>query len=306
MYKIASDSFTGGKSILITGATGYLGSNILKTIVDSGDYGVIILKRSFSNIFRIKDLMNKIVYYDIDSVDINKVFAENEIDIILHCATDYGRKNADPMQIVEANLLLPIKLLDAASKYEVKSFINTDTILDKRINHYSLSKKQFRDWLDSYKNQLTCINVALEHFYGPGDDQTKFVSYIFSCLFNRVDKIDLTKGEQKRDFIYIDDVVDAFMRIINHSRDLGSGFYEYQIGSNQSVTIKEFVTMMKEILGNKKTLLNFGALPYRENEVMECVADISEIIKLGWTPKYSPRSGLENMINQELINKKTL
>ena len=56
-----------------------------------------------------------------------------------------------------------------------------------------------------FENGL-CINIGLEHFYGPNDDDSKFVSYIIHNLLNEVEKIDLTKGKQKRYFIYIDDV----------------------------------------------------------------------------------------------------
>lgn len=291
------------KTILFTGTTGYLGSNILKSIIKSGDK-IIILKRSFSNTFRIKDCLDKIISYNIDEVDIEKVFLENKIDIIVHCATDYGRKSINRLQIIESNLILPIKLLEFGVKNGVKCFLNTDTILDKRINYYSLSKKQFKDWLFGCRNEMVCINISLEHFFGPGDDRTKFVSYIVGNLINQVDKLDLTRGEQKRDFIYIDDVVDAFLKIINHSTTLKNGFYEFQIGTENVLTIKEFVLMIKELIGNKTTLLNFGALPYRENEIMECMVDVSEIKKLGWSVNFSIQEGIKKMVEQELINSK--
>ena len=95
------------KTILFTGATGYLGSNILKSIIKSDDK-IIILKRSFSNTFRIKDCLDKVVSYNLDEIDVEKVFLENKIDIIVHCATDYGRKNVNRLQIIESNLILPI------------------------------------------------------------------------------------------------------------------------------------------------------------------------------------------------------
>lgn len=290
------------KLILLTGATGYLGSNILRALIAAGQYKIIVLKRSSSNIFRIRDCINNIICHNIDEINIEQIFLDNKIDLVLHCATDYGRKEANPAQIIEANLILPIKLLEFGKKYGVKSFINTDTILDKRVNHYSLSKKQFKDWLISYKSNLVCINVVLEHFYGAGDDKTKFASYIVDSLLKQVEKIDLTKGEQGRDFIYIDDVVSAFLKIIDHSAVLANDFYEFQVGSDQVVSIKEFVLMISDIIGNIKTFLNFGALPYRENEVMNCVVDTSAIRELGWVPKFSLAEGLKEMIKYDTIN----
>lgn len=289
-------------TVLLTGATGYLGSYILRALVAAGTYNVLVLKRSTSNTFRIKDYLGEVECYNADEAELEQVFASRKIDVIMHCATDYGRKSVNPLQIIDANLILPLKLLELGRKYGVKCFMNTDTILDKRVNHYSLSKKQFSDWLMSYKHDLTCINIELEHFYGPGDDKTKFVSFIADSLLKDADKIDLTPGAQKRDFVYIDDAVNAFMAILSNSNSLPKGFYSYQIGSDAFITIKEFVTLMKRLVGNEKTRLNFGALQYRENEVMECSADVTELKKLGWSARYTLEEGLKEMIKQE-INK---
>jgi len=291
------------KIILLTGGTGYLGSKILKQLVDNG-YDIILLKRSFSNPVRIKEYINKITTYNIDLVPLDTIFRENTIDTIVHCATNYGREENNPLHVIEANLLLPLKLLELSKKYHVKSFINTDTILDKRINYYSLSKKQFKDWLFMYKRDYTCINVALEHFYGSGDDPTKFVTYIVQNLLKNVDSIDLTKGEQQRDFIYIDDAVNAFVKIINSLDNFSQDFYEFEIGTNHPISIKEFVELAKKLSGNKHTFLNFGALPYRENEVMNYNVKISEISKLGWKCNSTIEEGLKKMIELEkqLIN----
>jgi len=295
------------KIILLTGGTGYLGSKILKQLVDNG-YNIILLKRSFSNPVRIKEYINKIISYDIDLVPLERIFSENTIDTIVHCATNYGRGENDPLHVIEANLLLPLKLLELGKKYHVKSFINTDTILDKRINYYSLSKKQFKDWLIVYKQDYTCVNVLLEHFYGAGDDSTKFVTYIIHNLLKNVDKIDLTRGEQKRDFIYIDDVVDAFVKIINSLDNFNRDFYEFEIGTNHPLSIKQFVELAKQLSGNKHTLLNFGALPYRENEVMNYNVNTSEISKLGWKCNSTVEEGLKTMIELEkqLTNRELL
>jgi nucleoside-diphosphate-sugar epimerase len=150
-----------------------------------------------------------------------------------------------------------------------------------------------------YKQDFTCINVSLEHFYGPGDDETKFVTYIIHNLLKNVDKIDLTKGEQKRDFIYIDDVVDAFTKIINSLDNFNRDFYEFEIGTNYPLSIKQFVELAKQLSGNKHTLLNFGALPYRENEVMNYYVNTSEISKLGWKCNRTIEEGLKKMIELE-------
>ena len=289
------------KTFLITGGTGFLGSNILKHMIGRGNE-LIVLKRSLSNINRISDMAKKLVLYDLDQVDIKQVFCDHRIDKIIHCATNYGRTASNPMEVIEANLMLPLRLLELGKAHKVKCFINTDTILDKRISYYALSKSQFKQWLAVYASEILCLNIELEHFYGPEDDDSKFVTNIVHKLLNQVDKIDLTKGRQKRSFIYIDDAVEAFTRIIDHSDSLSSGFYTFQVGSLETVEIKQFVELVKELTFNKNTVLNFGALPYRENEVMEPRLDLTKLIELGWRPRISLAEGLKKTIEAERIN----
>jgi len=286
------------KTILLTGGTGFLGSNLLHELV-LRNMRVILLLRSSSNTGRISSVLDRVIPVNIDAVALDKIFQTEKIDIILHCATNYGRKEVDPISLLEANLILPLKLLQLGRKANISCFINTDTLLDKRISYYSLSKSQFKEWLKVYSSHITCINIALEHFYGPQDDQSKFVTYIIRNILSGVDAIDLTKGDQKRDFIYIDDVVSAFMKIIWHSYSLHGGFINYEIGTTQVISIREFVTMVKNIARNERTELNFGAVPYRENEVMESRVDITEIRKLNWAPRFTLEEGLEKTIALE-------
>jgi CDP-paratose synthetase len=286
------------RTILLTGGTGFLGSHLLKKLI-SHDFRVILLARPSSNTSRIDEILDKIILWNIDQAGLETLFCNNRIETIIHCATNYGRVEADLMALLEANLVLPLKLLELGNKNQVSCFINTDTILDRAVSYYSLSKAQFREWLKAYSSRMTLINVALEHFYGPFDDETKFVTYIIRSLLNKVETIDLTKGEQKRDFIYIEDVVEAFLTIIHHSPSLKGGFLNFEIGTNHSIEIREFVALVKRLTKNDSTNLNFGALPCREKEPMECHVDASEILKLGWSPKFSLEEGLQKTIDLE-------
>ncbi len=286
------------KNLLMTGATGFLGSNIIKRLVKE-NYNVIVLKRSFSDTWRINDIVENIKFYNIDHAKLEDIFYKNRIDVIVHCATDYGRRDIEPLSLIQANLTLPLHILELGKKNKVNCFINTDTILDKRVSYYSLSKNQFREWLEMYAKEMVCINVALEHFYGPYDDTTKFVSYIIDSILNNVKKIDLTEGNQERDFIYIDDVVSAFMAIIKNTDKLKKGFLKYEIGTGQPITIRKFVELVKNIAGNHRTTLNFGIIPYRENEIMKSKADIDEICKLNWEPQFTLEEGLSQTIHTE-------
>ena len=291
--------------IVMTGCTGYLGSHLLRNLLKQGCH-IYCLHRQKSNFERIGDLLSGVTLVNIETTDLNNFFRLHRVDYVLHCATNYGRKEDDPIETIEANLILPLKLLHAAAVNGVGAFINTDTILDKGINNYSLSKKQFVDWLEAYSDRILGINVALEHFYGPSDDSSKFVTYIIHSLLSNIEFIKLTEGRQKRDFIYIDDVVSAFMTIIKKIPTFTHRYRRFEVGSSETVEIRKFVQLAKEVCGNNKTNLNFGAIPYRKNEVMSSDVNISELRLLGWQPKVSLLDGLKNTIKIERKGKRFL
>jgi len=283
---------------MLTGATGFLGSKLLNELVNRG-YEVLVLKRSTSNSFRIDPFISTIKTINIDEQPHQKWFADFIPDTIIHCATDYGRNKSTAAEMLQSNVLLPLNLLELGEKLKVKHFINTDTALDQYTNAYSLSKKQFKEWFEFYPGSMVRVNIELEHFYGSGDDKTKFVSYLVDSFLNNAPELNLTLGEQKRDFIYVDDVIDAYMMVIEQLQE-AKGFYNYSIATNESVQIKDLVTRLQRITQNSSTKINFGAIPYRENEVMESNCDTTAIRKLGWQPKFGLQQGLEKMVQQEV------
>jgi CDP-paratose synthetase len=283
--------------VLVTGATGYLGSNLVRKFFERG-FEVVIIKRSFSNTQRIKDILPYLTFYDIDKCNLEDSF-RNEVrfDAVIHTATCYGRKNESFNTIFETNICFPIKLLELASRYHVTMFLNTDTILNKDINAYALSKNQFVDWGEIYaqSHKIKFINIKLEHFYGPGDDDSKFTTYIIKNCMNNTCEINLTAGEQKRDFIYIDDVVSAYLVILKAMIYKKDDISEFELGSGMTISIRDFVQLVHKITGSK-TVLNFGFLPYRQNEKMESKANIQSLYLLGWECKTSLTEGLKKTI----------
>lgn len=288
----------GASCHFVTGATGFLGFNLVKSLLEHG-HTVYAIKRKQSNLSRYDTEKYQPIWLSLEEINFDEFFSKNHIDTVIHCATDYGRKHSNPTNVIEANLILPLRVIHSALG-KVKVFINTDTLLPKDTNSYSLSKYQFKQWLSTYSDRLTCINVALEHFYGPGDDLTKFTSNIIHQMLSNVSEIPLTQGQQKRDFIFIDDVVSALVTIIQKATFFDVNFYEYEVGLGQAVSIREFVLLVRELCGNDESELKFGRLPYRENEQFEVVANIENLKTLGWTPRYTLREGLQKTILLEI------
>lgn len=287
------------KCILISGATGYLGSQLLKKWIFIG-HTVIVLKRTQSSIHRIKPYEKKCIFFDIDKPDWEKVFTDHKIDIVVHTATCYGRKGESLLDVIEANYLFPVKLLDEAIKNNVKSFINTASSLPKNINNYSISKSHFRDWLFFKKQRIKAINLTLEYFYGPNDDDWKFINMVLKKFMSNVSHIDFTDGNQKRDFIYIDDLVSAYDCILNNLTKISSGI-NIPIGFGKSYKIRDVVKTIKKLTNNNKTELRFGAIENRSGEVLDQFADIKFIKSLGFKPKFSLPIGLKELLNKQYV-----
>jgi nucleoside-diphosphate-sugar epimerase len=287
--------------ILITGGNGFLGSNLVNKI-SKKNYILHLLVREKSDLSRLK-INKKIKLFFLQKNNLESFFKKNRYDLIIHCATNYGIEEDNSSNTIYPNLLLPLQLLDLAKKYSIKSFINTDTILNKNISSYTLSKNQFVDWLKLFSKFLNCYNVKLEHFYGPKDNNNKFVINNIRRLLRYEDKIEFTKGFQKRDFIYISDVVSALEKIIlfalkkNQINSKYFNFKTFEVGTGRQISIKSIVFSIAKLIGNNRTRLEFGKLPFRKNEIMNVKVDLRNIQKLGWKSKIKLKHGLIKTIN---------
>jgi CDP-paratose synthetase len=298
-------------NILITGATGFLGSHISHQLLRDG-HKIFILKRSFSNTDRIDTIINDITSYDIDHVPIESVFINNSIDIIIHTATKYGKANSAINDIIESNVVFPLKLFELLADNKGTAFINTDTYFNNNnaanysyLNSYALSKKYFLELASIFSEQkrFKFVNMRLEHLYGSNDDISKFTMEIIHKLLNNVDSINLTPGKQKRDFIYVTDAVEAFCSVLEKIDDLEDVVNNFQVGRGIGDTIEEFVTLAKQMTG-ASTELNFGLIPYRNNEIMESLADNKLLLSLGWESKIGLRDGIGLIIKSIQEKKK--
>ena len=290
------------QSILLTGATGFLGSHLLEALLKAG-YKVVILKRSMSDTWRIQHLLRQVKAYDIDHQPLENAFSEQRIDAIIHTACHYGRQGEPLHQIVETNLLFSLQLLDLAIGFNVDTFINTDTLLPPYLNAYSLSKKQFVEWLRLSRSRIQVVNLKLEHMYGPRDDNTKFIPWIIEQFQKKAESIKLTQGEQLRDFIYIDDVVTAYLLMLQKTPQLPD-FSEFDVATGELTSIRGLVESLRSLYESQyaftPTQLDFGALPYREGEMMNVTVDNSALLNLGWTVSTPLQYGLSKTLNSSL------
>lgn len=278
-------------SILVTGATGYLGSKLCSHLVKSG-YKLSILTREPDNYYNIFSLPKDRIY---NTTILNAVEKLNDYDIILHCATLY--KSSSTLELADVNIGFPIKV---ANKFLSKNglFINIDTSLDPKTNDYAYSKNLLVQLLTkiAQSDDIRVINLELQYFFDENEPDDRFVkSLIKACLQNK-DFI-LTKGDQIRDFIHLDDLIQAVVLVLNSTELIRENFKNIEIGSGKGVSIKNFANKIKKIT-KSKSKFDFGSIPYRDNETMHSVADISELEYLGWQPRYNLLKALELTIEK--------
>jgi len=289
------------KIILLTGASGFLGSSIAKEII-ANEAKLIVLVRTKSNLTRLMNLKDNLEIVNIDTISISEIFIKYKIDLVINAATSYGKKGESIEEIVNANYLFPLSLLLKSIDSGVKEFINIGTSLQPFVNEYSFTKHQFVEWLMFYKNKIKIKNVVLEYFYGPEDDSWKFVTMLFEKFKSNAPSIDFTSGEQNRNFIYISDVVNALINVIDSSYNKDQLNF-YHIKSSEIITIKELVYLCKKISKNSVTELNFGVVNNRIDEIKDAAKDVMNLICLqNWYPKTSLIEGLE--ITWKYINEK--
>ncbi|MDR2409494.1 MAG: NAD-dependent epimerase/dehydratase [Bacteroidales bacterium] len=291
------------ETVLLTGGTGFLGSHLVYELLQN-NYRVILLKRSTSNTWRIDNVVNRVSCYDIDKTGLEAAFMDQHIDVVIHTACCYGRNNEPFSSIVATNISFGIKILECALYNKAGVFINSDTIFDKYFSPYTLSKRQFTEWLSFSSADIKVINMKLEHMYGPNDDNKKFVAWLLQQLEGNVEEIKLTSGIQKRDFIYITDAVSAYLTAISSRFGLCQ-FTEFEIGTGNAVPVRVFVEEMerqyKACHPNCKSILNFGAISYRKNENMNVTANISMLEKLKWSPKVNYITGIRKILDAGII-----
>lgn len=282
------------KNILISGATGYLGSFIANSFHTKG-YEIYILLRKESSISKIESIFKDLhlIYVDSDFfLDNIKVV---EFDLYINAAVSYGRKVNEFSSVVESNIFFPIKILENINKSKKFIFITFDSFYSKPefakkslLPEYVLSKIQFNEWLNLYnkKFKFTILILRIEHLIGPNEESSKFNGWLVKELRKKNNTIELTKGNQIRDFIYIDEVIDVIHHLINQISVFTKKITLIDVGTGKGNSLKNFILLLKsEIKSN--AILKFGSIPHRKNEIMKSVGNDKILKKIGWKSSLS-------------------
>jgi nucleoside-diphosphate-sugar epimerase len=294
--------------VLITGASGFVGSHVARLLVAEG-CEVYALVRESSNRWRIRDILPSMYLRQSDLVafeNVNTYLQEIKPELCIHLAwyAVPGKylNSQENLDSIQASINLLSQLAELGCKrfvgigtcfeYDLSLGYLSESSLTKPITLYAATKVALSTILQQFA-QITEMEIAwirLFYQYGPMEDERRLIPGIISSLL-RDEVVKTTKGEQIRDFLHIEDVASAIWAV---AKSNVSGVVN--VGSGQPVTVGQIALELGNLLG-KPDLIHLGALPYRPNDPMFICAN-NELLrkKTDWTPKYNLTTGLKNTI----------
>lgn len=272
--------------VLLTGATGFIGSHVARDLLRRG-HEVHATIRPSSDRRRIADLEGRLVVHD---GDLDLVPVRPDVAVHLAWYAVPGKYLAAPenRDCLEASRRLLAKLdcraVFAGTCFEFDTSLGTlrEDSPVKPTSLYAECKDALRRDVERRPDSAW---IRFFYQYGPWEDERRFVpNVILSLLRGRPAK--LSPGDQGRDYLHVEDVASAVCAVAE-SRLEGC----VNIGSGEAPTIKSLAGRLGELAG-RPDLLQFGAVDYYPGEPMRIQAETAKLRSTGWTPTYDAASGL--------------
>lgn len=266
--------------VLLTGATGFTGSFVLRGLLAAG-FHVDIIIRALSPMNMIEDIRSRIGINTCSGTtdDVMQIVSRTSPDIVIHLASMVvsEHKSDDIENLIKSNILLGTQLLEAMIENGVKYFINTGTYWEhfhdddySPVGLYAASKYAFQNILQYYVEAkgVNAITLKLFDAYGPNDPRAKLINLLLRAS-KTGEHLSMTKGEQKIDLIHVQDITAAYIAAAERLlKGLNHGHVIYGVGTGNHMSVRDVVKIFERTSG-KKLNIEWGKRPYREREVME-------------------------------------
>jgi len=290
--------------LLISGASGYVGSHLLKKLGENNFQLGILVRKDIMNVPAGSFIINT------NETDWKTKVHSFNPDVVLHLAS-YLTSSDDENQIdklIEANISFGTHLLDAVKNSNVKTFINTGTFAEYPIREgkktpaylYAATKTAFCSIVNYYQAVVgfRVFNIIPYTVYGGAHSAKKLIDHIYDSLGSST-PIDMSPGEQVLDFIHIDDVVNFYIILLSRIDQHKNNYTEIHLGSGKGITPKEIAILMEKISG-KESNINWGGLPYRKNDTMFSVVPYNlSGSQVGWQPSLKIEEGIQMYLREK-------
>ena len=330
-----------GKTVLVTGAAGFIGSNLVKRLfkdihdikvigIDSiTDYYDVNIK--YGRLKEIEALGCDWQFYQAsiaDRTSLENIFTEHKISVVVNLAAQAGVRYSitNPDAYIESNLIGFYNILEACRHHEVEHLVyassssvygsnkkvpySTDDKVDNPVSLYAATKKSNELMAHAYSKLYNIPSTGLRFFtvYGPAGrpDMAYFVFTNKLCKGKTIQIFNY--GNCKRDFTYVDDIVEGVVRVMKKAPDKKNGedglpippYAVYNIGNQNPENLLDFVQILSEELVRAKVLpedYDFEAhkelVPMQPGDVPVTYADTSALERdFGYKPSTSLRTGL--------------
>ena len=313
------------KTYFITGGAGFIGSSLSTRLVKEGNKVVAI--DNFCDFYdtkikenNVKDLLQnesfKLYRADIrDRQALKKIFAENEIDVVMHLAAMAGVRPSieNPVLYQEVNCMGTQNILEEMKAHNVKNLVmassssvygnckevpfREDMIVDFAISPYAATKKANEVMTHVY-HKLFNMNVIMLRFftvYGPKQRPDLAINKFTRLMFNNEEIPMFGDGSTSRDYTYIDDIVDGIMKSCEYTMSHENVYEILNLGNSSPVSLKEMINTIAKTIGVEAKIKQ---LPMQPGDVDRTYADVSKAKNLiGYEPKISFEDGIRNFVN---------
>ena len=294
--------------LLVVGGTGFIGYHLISTAKKKG-WKVSSVSLNKPKKYRYIDGVR---YLTIDITNFNKLKKKlnGPFTYIVNLGgyVDHSFSKDRRKKIINTHFFGLVNLVKVLSKKKIKNFIQIGSSAEygnikapqneeqncRPNSPYAIAKLISTEFLVNLFNLQKFPVIILRPFqlYGPKQDQNRIIPQVIkACLGNK--KFPSSKGEQIREFCYIDDFVNAVFISLKSKKNQGEIF---NIGSGKPIKIKQVINQIKKKIGKGRP--QFGKIKYKAGENMKVFADINKAkVKLNWKPKVKFSDGLNTVIN---------
>ncbi|MCR8455763.1 MAG: NAD-dependent epimerase/dehydratase family protein [Nitrososphaerota archaeon] len=299
--------------VLVTGGCGFIGSHLVRRLIMCGHEVIVFDNFSRAAYTKVEEL--RVVKGD---VRFKSTLANvlNDVDVVFHLAAlnDVGESIKKPLLYHKVNAEGTLNLLECCRKADVKKFIFTSTCAVygepvklpineehpvKPLSPYAASKLAAEAYCKVYANcyDLDVLVFRLFNVYGPR--QSKSYGGVISEFIKRVragkPPIIYGSGEQSRDFIHVDDVVECLVSALGYENN--RGFELFNLGSGVAVTVNQLAEVILKLFG-REDLIPIRR-PAKKGEIFASCADVSKVeAKLGFRARVRLENGLKGLLKE--------
>ena len=304
------------EKILVTGGAGFIGSHLVENLINQGHELMVVDNLLSGKKQNIEHIISDNLFFDeIGSEEILKKVKHFNPDICFHLAAQSSVVISveDPMLDFEHNILQPLQLIRTLLSTDCKKFVfsssggtifgEPDVIPTSEVDFagepespYGISKKRLNEFIElifSNKENTTYSILNFSNVYGPRQDphgEAGVVSIFTSKMMNNFEPTVFGDGQQTRDYIFVQDVVDALLLSSTIDKNLF-----LNIGTGKETSVNELVSTLKSTIGYSGEV---KYEPKRDGELLRSVLDNSKAKKaLRWEPKYSLEKGIAELVS---------